>query len=329
MQEATARGSAFAVAIIASSRSLTLTRAGRVRDARAHAEQALLSVHSGAVPAGLGPIVAAFLLPAFIENDDLAGAYRLLEETGATQQLPEQTVVDLLLHGRGCLKLETGDAEGAVTDLTELRERDRAWGMDNPAVWPTRGSTARALWAVDRREEATALAAEELSAARRWGAPHTVAASLVAVAGTAPELDVDVLREAADVAALGTSAFQLVTALTELGAALHRAGHDQDARTPLREALDLADRDGARRAARRARAALVAAGGRPRRQRLQGREALTPTELRVATLAAEGLSNRGIAQALFVTLRTVEGHLTRAYAKLGTDSRQGLSAALR
>ncbi|MEA2193299.1 MAG: hypothetical protein QOI73_3420, partial [Solirubrobacteraceae bacterium] len=59
-----------------------------------------------------------------------------------------------------------------------------------------------------------------------------------------------------------------------------------------------------------------------------GRDALTPSERRVAQLAADGLSNREIAQALFVTVRTVEGHLTQTYAKLDVGSREQLARAL-
>ncbi|MGH2841235.1 MAG: helix-turn-helix domain-containing protein, partial [Solirubrobacteraceae bacterium] len=65
-----------------------------------------------------------------------------------------------------------------------------------------------------------------------------------------------------------------------------------------------------------------------RRTALRGADSLTPSEGRVARLAADGLSNRDIAQALFVTLRTVEGHLTQAYMKLGISSRDELASAL-
>ncbi|MDQ3676299.1 MAG: helix-turn-helix transcriptional regulator, partial [Actinomycetota bacterium] len=60
---------------------------------------------------------------------------------------------------------------------------------------------------------------------------------------------------------------------------------------------------------------------------LRGRDALTPSERRVAHLAADGLGNREIAQALFVTVRTVEGHLTHAYMKLDISSRDELAGA--
>ena len=78
----------------------------------------------------------------------------------------------------------------------------------------------------------------------------------------------------------------------------------------------------------RAREELVVAGGRPRRDALRGRDALTPSELRVAQLAAAGQTNRQIAQALFVTQRTVENHLTSTYGEPGISSRPALGIAL-
>jgi DNA-binding NarL/FixJ family response regulator len=57
-------------------------------------------------------------------------------------------------------------------------------------------------------------------------------------------------------------------------------------------------------------------------------EALTPSEVRIVRLAAQGSSNREIAHELYVTLKTVEGHLSRAYAKLGIEGRGGLAEAL-
>jgi DNA-binding CsgD family transcriptional regulator len=132
------------------------------------------------------------------------------------------------------------------------------------------------------------------------------------------------------VAVLAPSAAQLehLHALCDLGAALRRRSRHEAARAPLRRALELADRAGAVRIAARARAELRDAGARPRRAALSGRDALTPAERRVAALAAEGHTNRQIAQQLFVTQRTVETHLTHAFAKLDVTSRDGLPAAL-
>jgi DNA-binding CsgD family transcriptional regulator len=92
--------------------------------------------------------------------------------------------------------------------------------------------------------------------------------------------------------------------------------------------LDLAARCGARPLTARVREELKAAGARPRREWRTGVEALTPSELRVVRMAAAGTSNRDIAQELYVTLKTVEGHLARAYAKLGIERRGELAPIL-
>ena len=117
--------------------------------------------------------------------------------------------------------------------------------------------------------------------------------------------------------------------LIDLGAALRRANQRTAARDPLRDGLELARRCGADALVRRAHDELVVAGGRPRRLMFSGPEALTPSERRVAELAAEGQSNREIAQLLYVTTKTVDNHLARAYGKLGISSRGQLAEALR
>jgi DNA-binding CsgD family transcriptional regulator len=140
--------------------------------------------------------------------------------------------------------------------------------------------------------------------------------------------DLELLREAAQVLAGSGAALEQARALVDLGAALRRAGRRSDGADSLREGLDLAHRCGASALAARAREELVAAGARPRRDALRGRDALTASELRVARLAADGRTNREIAQALFISLRTVETHLTHAYQKLAIRSRDALSGAL-
>ena len=119
-------------------------------------------------------------------------------------------------------------------------------------------------------------------------------------------------------------------ALIELGALLRRSGSGTAAREPLRQGMDLAARCGATAYADRAHSELVAAGARPRRDRrfLTGPESLTPGELRVATLAAEGLTDRVIAQRLFVTQAAVQFHLRNTFRKLEIGARGDLAAAL-
>jgi DNA-binding CsgD family transcriptional regulator len=117
--------------------------------------------------------------------------------------------------------------------------------------------------------------------------------------------------------------------LVELGAALRRSGRASDARAPLREGMDLAHRCGAVSLTTRAQDELAASGVRRRpRTMLRGVEALTPSERRIAQLAATGRTNREIAQSLFITRKTVEMHLHNAYRKLDIDSRAELPNAL-
>ena len=117
-------------------------------------------------------------------------------------------------------------------------------------------------------------------------------------------------------------------ALADLGSALRRLRRPADARDPLRRALELADASGATALAEHVRTELHASGVRPRTSALTGVESLTASERRVASLAAEGGSNRDIAQMLFVTPKTVEVHLSNAYRKLGVRSRRELAGAL-
>lgn len=101
-----------------------------------------------------------------------------------------------------------------------------------------------------------------------------------------------------------------------------------EAREQLRHALELADVCRAEGLVDQVRTELYAARGRPRTTALTGLEALTPSERRVADLAAAGNTNREIAQQLFVTPKTVENHLRNAYRKLGIGSRRELPGAL-
>ena len=122
--------------------------------------------------------------------------------------------------------------------------------------------------------------------------------------------------------------YELALALAGHGASLRRAGQRTQARESLLRALDLAERTGAAGLAAEVKRELHAAGARPRRAALTGPDALTAGERRVAALAAEGASNRQIAEHLFVTQATVETHLRHAFRKLGITSRTDLPGSL-
>jgi DNA-binding CsgD family transcriptional regulator len=106
------------------------------------------------------------------------------------------------------------------------------------------------------------------------------------------------------------------------------AGQRRAAREQLLQGLALASRCGARALERRARVELGAIGIRPRTTDRTGTDSLTPSERRVVELAAEGGTNREIAQTLFVTEKTVETHLGRAFRKLDVTSRRQLPDVL-
>jgi DNA-binding CsgD family transcriptional regulator len=201
-------------------------------------------------------------------------------------------------------------------------------GITSPGVLSWRSDLALLL-AGDHPEESRRLAEDELDHARAAGLRVAEGVALRGLAALeSDDSRIDRLQASADALEGTFSKLEHARSLVELGASLTEAGKPRDARPLLLQALDQAHRCGAQPLAERARASAVAAGARPRRPRLTGVEALTPTELRVARLASEGLSNREIAQALFVTTKTVADHLAASYRKLGIERREGLTKAL-
>jgi DNA-binding NarL/FixJ family response regulator len=136
------------------------------------------------------------------------------------------------------------------------------------------------------------------------------------------------LVEAAAVLERSPARLEHARALVDLGAALRRAGHRRDARQPLRDGHELASACDAQTLRETARAELAASGVRMRRPALTGTNSLTPSERRIADMAAAGSSNAQIAQALFVTVKTIEMHLSNAYRKLAITNRTQLAAVL-
>jgi DNA-binding CsgD family transcriptional regulator/tetratricopeptide (TPR) repeat protein len=270
---------------------------------------------------------AAFLARTLIERGDLAGARRALEGRGRPHPksdgagLVRRSEIELLLaDGRWQEALAAGDCE------------DVPRGGDNPAWAPWRSLRARALDGLGRHDEALALLDAELEAARHWGAPGALARALT-LCGTLSwtlgrDDDHDLLREAVAVAQASPARLEHAKALVALGSGLRRRGRRSESREPLAHGLALALRCGAVTLGETARTELYAAGGRPRRESLSGPGSLTPSEQRIADLAAQGHTTRGIAQSLYVTPRTVEGHLTNIYRKLGISTRTQLPGAL-
>ena len=267
----------------------------------------------------------ANLLEGLLAAGQFEDAERLLDEVSAALAGPPSYARALVLGARGRVRLAQGRAEDALSDALASQEL----APPNPAARPWRSDAARALRALGRAEEGRRLAEEELDAARQFAVPHAIGLALRAVAACSAEpAGGAAWAEAVDVLERSEARLELARALVDLGAGLRRSGRRRECQEPLRRGLDVAHRGGVVPLAERARAELLAAGARPRREALSGVEALTPSERRVAEMAAGGMTNRDIAQELFVTARTVEGHLTHVFGKLGITSRRDLGDGL-
>jgi DNA-binding CsgD family transcriptional regulator len=276
------------------------------------------------------PYHIGFLAHALLEQGEADEAARVVDQGDFPEKLPlGQVPLVWVRLIRGRLRIETGNPEQGVEDLLQVGETARLVPCDNPSDLPWRSWAAEGLRLLDRNEEARALAGEELELARRWGDPQTVGASL-RVLGLVEggEAGIGLLQEAVEVLAASEARLEYARALVDLGAALRRANHRTEARERLREGVDLALAIGALGLARRANEEIAATGARPRRVLRTGLDALTASERRVAQLAADGMSNKEIAQTLFVTIKTVEVHLSHAYRKLEISSRAQLAEAL-
>jgi DNA-binding CsgD family transcriptional regulator len=196
-------------------------------------------------------------------------------------------------------------------------------------VLPWRSAAALLLADVGRHEEARALAADELRRAETFGAARAIAVALRADALVGPSSDrAERLKCALELLEPLPARLEQARVLVDLGATYRAAGKRAAARAPLLDGLALASRCGGLALERRARAELAAIGIRPRTTGRSGTESLTPSERRVAELAAAGQTNREIAQTLFVTEKTVETHLGRVFRKLDVTSRRQLPDVL-
>jgi DNA-binding CsgD family transcriptional regulator len=280
------------------------------------------------ITAGLG--VAAVAAEVAIEAGELDEARVLLE---LIPPGPAGVLSVLAPAAAGRLSLARGDGQQALTCFQACLGMFGAdvWGIEirDVGYLHARSGAAQACLLLGDRDRARALAEAELADARVSGGRRALGIALrVAGLATGGADGLERLSESAGVLRESPARLERAKSIAELGAALRRAGQRAAARPLLAEALDLAAGCGARPLASRLHTELAAAGGRPRRERRHGLDALTPSELRVARLAADGQTNRQIAHGLYVTLKTVETHLAHVYAKLGISHRGELPAAL-
>jgi DNA-binding NarL/FixJ family response regulator len=319
------RGSLFGALAVHLWRGYALLRRGELPEAeeslrQAREEMALWGSSTPTVTA----YHHAFLASAQVERGDLEGARQSIEAadrpTGISdgENMLRWSLMELLL-AEG--KAEEALAVGEEYELSSQRLSNPSW-----AAW--RSLKAQALDKLDRTDEGIALVEEELELARGWGAPGTVGRTLITLGRLKRERGRPELEEAAQVLERSSARLAHAKALAALGALIRRERKPSEAQEPLRRALELASVSGAAPLVEEVRSELQAAGARPRTSALSGVEALTASERRVAGLAADGQTNRDIAQSLFVTPKTVEVHLSNTYRKLGIRSRRELSGAL-
>ena len=270
------------------------------------------------------------LVDALTELDEPEDADAALATGGFLGDLPAGALpAPMLLESRARLRLAQHRHADAHADLLDAARGGTSFGIRHPGFAAWRVDDCEALVALGDARGARQLAEEHLALAERVGLPGPCGAGLRALARTVERREaVALLEQAIDLVADSPVQVEHARCLVALGAALRRTNHRAAARDPLRRALDLADRGGMRRLARRARDELRASGARPRRAALSGVESLTASEHRVAVLAAHGRSNREIAQELYVTQRTVETHLTHVFQKLHIGSRAELARTL-
>ncbi|MDW5593890.1 AAA family ATPase [Conexibacter stalactiti] len=299
-------------------------RAGDVRETEARGRE-LLEL----APTPMAKLAHwAYLALALVERGELEEAEWAVERSGAGPALAPLTHVGVAFHARARLRLAQGRPRDALLDLLELRGRDEQLGVAHLSI-PWHRTAVEAALAVGDDDAALTFADEQSARAERWSTAsgRGLALSTQGLARGGEE-GLVLLAEGAEL--LGSSPARLdhARALFDLGAALRRAGRPAQAREPLSASLDGARACGATVLAEQAHRELLVAGAKPRRLRFSGADALTAAERRVTGMAADGCSNREIAAALYVTVRTVENHLARSYRKLGISSRRELADAL-
>ena len=299
----------------ATCRSWMLYHRGEVMAAMTSAQSALDAAEAAGRPSQ--PALQAARAACLIQLAQLASSALIVS---ATPRDVSEADLPLLLEVRAQLALAGNRPHDALKCALEAG-RTAARGASQPGFVTWRTTAALAQLALDEPVRARELAEEELELARSGGVTRATLRSLrvlgLASTGIAR---FDALEEAVAVGADGPVRLEYLHALVDLGAAARGANRRAAARQPLTKALELARELGVTAVAERAEHEMAAGAGPRRRPRQTGTEALTPSERRVAQLAAQGHTTRQIAAELFVTPKTVEFHLRHVYRKLGIPS---------
>jgi DNA-binding CsgD family transcriptional regulator len=325
--ETQAAANSFLLPGLLALRSWLAFRRGDLTAAEADGRASLDAIGLSGQPLIRSMAVSA-LTEALIERGDLDEAQRVLEPM-ATDFHGTFQMAAMVRHARGRLCFARRRFGEALDDFRAVGGVAIGTGATSPCFLPWRSDGALAALALGDPDTARQLSDEEVKLARAFGAPRSLGVALRAAGLVADgERGEALLRESIEVLEGPNTRLEQARAQAELGALLRRGNHHVEARHLLRQALAAAHHLGADPLAHQAEIELRATGAKPRRVLLTGLEALTASERRIAELAADGLTNREIAQTLFVTDRTVEGHLTHVFYKLDVKTRTALPAAL-
>ncbi|QUQ72372.1 helix-turn-helix transcriptional regulator [Kutzneria sp. CA-103260] len=233
------------------------------------------------------------------------------------------------LHARGRFHLESGHARAALADFLACGDLIRQWNMDRPTVVPWRSSAALALLELGHTTQARALVDKELAIAGEVSSRARGKALRVKAAVSELELKPALLQLAVDDLEAAGDRLSMAYALAELSTAQGALGEHDKAWTTVRRAWLIAKSCQAealcQHLMKQSNVVGPIAGATPRAESAQ---TLSRAERRVAKLAAIGYTNREIAARLYITVSTVEQHLTRVYRKLNVNRRSELSVSL-
>jgi DNA-binding CsgD family transcriptional regulator len=298
---------------------------GSLQDAQVEAETGLLLVDTSHF---IALLLLSVAITVHIERGSLDAAASLVHIGETIGVAEDRAWLGEFLTARGRLRIAQGQLDEGVADFLWCGQRQDPLGLRWPSPW--KAYAAQTLAAQGEKQLAAKLGRDQLAAARRAGTPGALGLSLRS-AGLAIGGDdgLRLLREAVTVLENSPARLELAYALTDLGEQLSRSGRRTEGRDTQRRAVHIAGQCGAITLAERALADLHAGPGRRVRTQLTGPGALTAAEWRVCRQVVEGRTNREVAQALFLTEKTIERHLSSAYQKLGIRSRFQLTSAIR
>ncbi len=261
------------------------------------------------------------------EDDCLEAARRIADLRNDLDQEPwTRGLEDPAL---GLLAMTAGDPEAAAARFEACVELANQRQVRDPGAAPHIGDLIEALMMVGRPLEAERFL---MRLQQRADEVNRVSARAIVARCRGLLVDDSAVEEAFAGAlrehARSPQPFEIARTHLLLGERRRRIGRRGDAREPLRSALSGFEALGAAPWAARARAELRATGVTVRARRTASME-LTAQELRVALVVADGATNREAAAALFLSVKTVEYHLTKVYEKLGARTRTQMARLLR